>query len=140
MKHLKEKSLNMYMNMQTALATNKPIISKTYIGLVVGLVMVYTSITTIFGAGDDMLDNVKTIMGDLYGALFAISTGLALLISLIALLFKMLAANPRTIETANMWLKRVIVTWVIINLLGFIFNFLSDLTEGGSAAWDDFVG
>lgn len=141
MEKIKTSTLQLYVKTCEVVKSAK--LPKAYTATLMAFVMVVYSAQATHAATSlatfDMFDKVKEVMGSLYTAILAISTGAALLITLIALLFRMFATNPRTIETATMWIKRVIVTWIFINVLGFIFTFLKDLTSDGAAQWDEFV-
>ena len=39
--------------------------------------------------------------------------------------------NQRAVDEATSWLKRVVVTWIILNTLGFIVAYLQPLIAGG---------
>ena len=49
----------------------------------------------------------------------------------IALLVRMVSRNQRAVDEATSWLKRVVVTWIILNTLGFIVAYLQPLIAGG---------
>ena len=57
----------------------------------------------------------------------------AMMLSLaaIALLVRMVSRNQRAVDEATSWLKRVVVTWIILNTLGFIVAYLQPLIAGG---------
>jgi hypothetical protein len=74
-------------------------------------------------------DRFSTIMRDIYGQLVGISTIVA--VAAIALLVRMVSRNQRAVDEATSWLKRVVVTWIILNTLGFIVAYLQPLIAGG---------
>ena len=74
-------------------------------------------------------DRFSTIMQDIYGQLVGISTIVA--VAAIALLVRMISRNQRAVDEATSWLKRVVVTWIILNTLGFIVAYLQPLIAGG---------
>lgn len=59
-------------------------------------------------------------MKDVYGQLVAISTIVAVTAAAIALLVRMISRNQRAVDEATSWLKRIVVTWITLNSLGFI--------------------
>ena len=73
----------------------------------------------------------STIMRDIYGQLVGISTIVAVTVAAIALLVRMVSRNQRAVDEATSWLKRVVVTWIILNTLGFIVAYLQPLIAGG---------
>lgn len=76
-------------------------------------------------------DRFSTIMQDVYGQLVGISTIVAVTVAAIALLVRMISRNQRAVDEATSWLKRVVVTWIILNTLGFIVAYLQPLIVGG---------
>ena len=76
-------------------------------------------------------DRFSTIMQDIYGQLVGISTIVAVTMAAIALLVRMISRNQRALDEATSWLKRVVVTWIILNTLGFIVAYLQPLIAGG---------
>ena len=80
----------------------------------------------------DIWDRFSTIMQDIYGELVAISTIVAVTVAAIALLVRMISRNQRAVDEATSWLKRIVVTWIILNSLGFIVAYLQPLIQGGN--------
>ena len=74
----------------------------------------------------------STILKDVYGQVVAISTIVAVTVASIALLIRMISRNQRAVEEATSWLKRIIVTWIILNSLGFVVAYLQPLSQGGN--------
>ena len=70
-------------------------------------------------------------MRDIYGQLVGISTIVAVTVAAIALLVRMVSRNQSAVDEATSWLKRVDVTWIILNTLGFIVAYLQPLIAGG---------
>jgi phosphate/sulfate permease len=42
-----------------------------------------------------------------------------------------LSTDDRAVSSARSWLKRILVSWVVLNVLGFIMAYLVPLTSGG---------
>ena len=42
------------------------------------------------------------------------------------------STDDRAVATSRAWLKRILVSWVILNVLGFIMAYLVNLTQGGA--------
>ena len=40
--------------------------------------------------------------------------------------------NQRSVDEATSWLKRIVITWIILNSLGFIVAYLQPLISGGN--------
>ena len=49
-----------------------------------------------------------------------------------ALLIRMISRNQRAVDEATNWLKRIVVTWIILNSLGFVVAYLQPLIQGGN--------
>ena len=81
---------------------------------------------------DTIWDRFSTILQDIYGQVVAISTIVAVTVGAIALLIRMISRNQRAVEEATQWLKRIVITWIILNSLGFVVAYLQPLIAGGS--------
>lgn len=76
-------------------------------------------------------DRFSTMMQDFYGELVAISTIVAVTVAAVALIVRMISRNQRAVDEATSWLKRVVITWIVLNTLGFIVAYLQPLIKGG---------
>ena len=74
----------------------------------------------------------STILKDVYCQVVAISTIVAVTVAAIALLIRMISRNQRAVDEATNWLKRIVVTWIILNSLGFVVAYLQPLIQGGN--------
>lgn len=74
----------------------------------------------------------SAILKDVYGQIVAISTIVAVTVAAIALLVRMISRNQRAVDEATNWLKRIVVTWIILNSLGFVVAYLQPLIQGGN--------
>lgn len=81
---------------------------------------------------DTIWNRFSTIMKDVYGQLVGISTIVAVTMAAIALLVRMISRNQRAVDEATSWLKRIVVTWIILNSLGFVVAYLQPLIAGGN--------
>ena len=81
---------------------------------------------------DTIWDRFSTIMQDIYGQIVAISTIVAVTVGAIALIIRMVSRNQRAVDEAPQWLKRIVITWIILNSLGFIVAYLQPLIAGGN--------
>ena len=80
----------------------------------------------------DIWSRFSTIMQDVYGEIVAISTIVAVTVAAVALVVRMVSRNQRAVDEATSWLKRIVITWIILNSLGFVVAYLQPLIEGGS--------
>ena len=95
------------------------------------------SIHPVFATGtgtSTIWNRFSTILQDIYGQVVAISTIVAVTVGAIALLIRMISRNQRAVDEATNWLKRIIVTWIILNSMGFIVAYLQPLIQGGNYA------
>ena len=82
-------------------------------------------------AADTMWTRFSTIIADVYGQLVGISTVVGVTAAAVALLVRMISRNERAVAEATSWLKRIVVTWIVLNTLGFAVAYLQPLIQGG---------
>ena len=82
-------------------------------------------------AADDIWTKFSSLMQDVYGKILGVSTIIAVTATAVALVVRMVSRNQRAVDEATTWLKRIVVTWVILNTLGFIVAYIQPLVEGG---------
>ena len=71
------------------------------------------------------------IMEDLYNQILLISTLAGVVTASIALLMMNFSKNGRTVDESRAWLKRIIITWIILNSLGFIMAYVTPFFADG---------
>ena len=81
---------------------------------------------------DTIWNRFSTIMKEVYGQLGGISTIVAVTAAAIALIVRMISRNQRAVDEATSWLKRIVVTWIVLNSLGFVVAYLQPLIAGGN--------
>lgn len=81
---------------------------------------------------ESIFDRFSKIMKDVYSQLVGISTIVAVTAAAVALLVRMISRNQRAVDEATSWLKRIIVTWIVLNTLGFAVAYLQPLISGGN--------
>lgn len=84
-----------------------------------------------FAAGTDMWSKATEIMKDVYNQILLISTIAAIVTASIALLLMNFSKSGRTVDESRSWLKRIIITWAILNGLGFIMAYITPFFSGG---------
>ncbi|MBE6039081.1 MAG: fimbrial protein [Anaerofustis stercorihominis] len=85
-----------------------------------------------FAAGStDMWTKATEIMKDVYGKVVGISTIAAVVTAAVALLLMNFSKNGKTVDESRAWLKRIIISWAILNGLGFIMAYVTPLFAGG---------
>ena len=74
------------------------------------------------------------IMQDVYTQILAISTIAAIVTASVALLLMNFSRSGKTVDESRAWLKRIVITWAILNSLGFIMSYIVPFFEGGKWA------
>lgn len=85
-------------------------------------------------AADTMWNKASEIMQDVYKQILAISTIAAVVTAAVALLLMNFSKSGKTVDESRAWLKRIIITWVILNSLGFIMAYVTPFFSGGTYA------
>ena len=83
-------------------------------------------------ATDDMWSKATEIMKDVYGEVVGISTIAAVVTAAVALLLMNFSKNGKTVDESRAWLKRIIISWAILNGLGFIMAYVTPFFAGGT--------
>ena len=81
---------------------------------------------------ETMWDRFGSIMKDFYGKLVAISTIVAVTMAAVALIVRMVSRNQKAVDEATAWLKRIIITWLLLNSIGLIVAYIQPLVAGGN--------
>lgn len=83
------------------------------------------------GGGGDFWTAASSLMQDIYTHILGISTIVAVVCASVALIMMNFSRSGRTVDESRAWLKRIVITWIILNSLGFIVAYLSPLVAGG---------
>ena len=81
--------------------------------------------------GAEYEDSWGEEMQDVYDEVVLISTVAAVVTASIALLLMNFSKSGKTVDESRAWLKRIIITWVILNSLGFIISYIEPFLSGG---------
>ncbi len=76
-------------------------------------------------------EKASEIMKDVYTEILGISTIAAIVTAAVALLMTNFSRSNRTVEESRAWLKRIVITWIILNSLGFIMSYITPFFAGG---------
>lgn len=79
----------------------------------------------------DMWTKAETIMKDIYGKILGISTIAAIVTTSIALLLMNFSKSGKTVDESRAWLKRIVISWIILNGLGFILAYVTPFFADG---------
>lgn len=85
-----------------------------------------------FAAGDTIWTKATAIMKDVYSQIVAISSIAAVVCASVALLLMNFSRSDRTVQESRSWLKRIIISWAILNGLGFIMAYITPFFAGGT--------
>ena len=81
--------------------------------------------------GVNVWAKANEIMRDVYSQILLISTVAAIVTASVALLMMNFSRSGRTVDESRAWLKRICITWVILNGLGFIMAYVTPFFAGG---------
>lgn len=82
-------------------------------------------------AATDVWTKASEIMKDVYNQILLISTIAAIVTAAVALLLMNFSRSGRTVDESRAWLKRIAITWVILNGLGFIMAYITPFFTDG---------
>lgn len=100
-----------------------------FTGFLVVTVMAATSMNVF--AAETVWQKANQIMKDVYTQILTISTIAAIVTASIALLMMNFSKSGRTVDESRAWLKRIIITWAILNGFGFIMAYITPFFSGG---------
>lgn len=103
-------------------------------GLYMAFIMptMLSMISTRAFAADTIWTKASAIMQDVYTQILGISTVAAVVTAAVALLLMNFSRSGRTVDESRAWLKRIIITWAILNSLGFIMAYVTPFFAGGT--------
>ena len=70
-------------------------------------------------------------MKDVYNQIVLISTIAAVVTASVALLLMNFSKSGKTVDESRAWLKRIVISWVILNGLGFILAYVTPFFADG---------
>ena len=82
-------------------------------------------------AADTLWTKASEVMKDVYTQILGISTIAAIVTAAVALVMMNFSRSGRTVDESRAWLKRIVITWVILNSLGFIMSYITPFFAGG---------
>ena len=101
-----------------------------FIGFLIVTLMACFSMN-VFAASVTIWQKAEEIMKDVYNQILAISTIAAVVTAAIALLMLNFSKSDKTVSESRAWLKRIIITWAILNGLGFIMAYITQFFADG---------
>ena len=106
-----------------------PVAKAAYYGFLAS--MAFLAATQPVYAATDVWTKASEIMQDVYNQILLISTVAAIVTASVALLMMNFSRSGRTVDESRAWLKRICITWVILNGLGFIMAYVTPFFTGG---------
>jgi NADH:ubiquinone oxidoreductase subunit 5 (subunit L)/multisubunit Na+/H+ antiporter MnhA subunit len=83
------------------------------------------------------LSNIQSTLIDTLSSVYTIFLGIVTVIAVVIVawcfLVKMFSKNPRSIEEANQWMKRVMICWICFMLINLIVSFGMDIVGSSNA-------
>ncbi len=105
-----------------------------YVGFIVVIMLVSFTVPA-FAANEKptptIWEKATEIMKDVYDQILLISTIAAIVTAAVALLLMNFSKSGKTVDESRAWLKRIIITWAILNSLGFIMAYVTPFFTGG---------
>ena len=83
-------------------------------------------------AADTIWTKASEIMKDVYGQVLGISIVAAIVTVSVALILMNFSRNGRTVDESREWIKRIVITWAVLNSLGFIMAYVTPFFQGGT--------
>ena len=84
-----------------------------------------------FAATVTIWEKAEEIMKDVYDQILLISTIAAVVCAAVALLLMNFSKSGKTVDESRAWLKRIAITWAILNSLGFIMAYVTPFFADG---------
>lgn len=109
---------------------NTTIINKINYGIYLMFNCIVMFSTNIY-ASDTIWTKASTIMKDVYTQILGISTISGIVCAAVALLMMNFSKSGKTVDESRAWLKRIVITWIILNSLGFIMAYVTPLFQNG---------
>lgn len=82
-------------------------------------------------AANTLWTKASDVMKDVYNQILGISTIAAIVTASVALVMMNFSRSGRTVDESRSWLKRIVITWIILNSLGFIMSYITPFFAGG---------
>lgn len=101
-----------------------------FLSIVVGVALQRPAFATSTGSVN-IWTKATEILQDVYSQILLISTIAAVVTASIALLMMNFSRSGRTVDESRAWLKRICITWAILNGLGFIMAYITPFFAGG---------
>ena len=71
-----------------------------------------------------------SLFKEVYKSIIAVSTIVAVAMVAVCLIIRMISKNQRSVDEATQWIKRILITWVILNGLMLFYNWAQQVAPG----------
>ena len=103
-----------------------------YTGFIAPTMLPMLSVQAYAAGNDTIWTKASEIMKDVYGQVLGISTVAAIVTVSVALILMNFSRNGRTVDESREWIKRIVITWAVLNSLGFIMAYVTPFFQGGN--------
>lgn len=93
------------------------------------MTILFFAASTVFGAGD-FFGHVKDEIWTYYTKFFGLATVTAVLSITVGVLWIMISPSSKSSATPIAWIKKVLVCYILLMVLGGIFSVIADITKG----------
>ncbi len=100
-----------------------------YTGFLLSCLFLMPTLPT--AASTTVWTKASEIMKDVYNQIVLISTVAAIVTASVALLMMNFSRSGRTVDESRAWLKRICITWAVLNSLGFIMAYITPFFADG---------
>ena len=102
------------------------------LSFVISLMLSFGFASTVYADTiDSVFTNAVSALTRVFTNLLLVVNPAAALFLVIAFLMRMFSKNQRTVEDANSWIKRILISVALINAVGFIIIFARDIIPDG---------
>lgn len=105
-----------------------------YILFMILLLLSMTALPVFAEEGQTIWSKASEVMQDIYNQILGISTVAAIVTASIALLLMNFSKSGKTVDEARTWLKRIVITWAILNSMGLIMAYIGPMFQNGQWA------
>ena len=98
--------------------------------LAVTVVMLSATTLNALAAGENLFEVADNIIRDVYTHIAGISTVLAALMSAVAVVGAKMSNNQHKVDQSWDWLKRIWISWAVINGIGAFIAYIVPLFDG----------
>ena len=101
-----------------------------FVAMAVGTMLLFAACTA-FGAGGDFFESIKTTFWDYYGKFAGLALIFALGAIVIGILWIMISPSSKGSATPIAWIKKVIICYILLMLIGGIFGVINQIVGDG---------